>query len=244
MPKQNRQSLSARLSRILQVLTFGHTHVSDNSKLATSVADDAHDESLKAENILLEEFKFASAYALQTLQDRAGTFNLYFVLIGIVATGIGLIYQFGQNTIAYLPWIVFILLVTVGIVHLFFAGRLASLEAQYHTYVERMNGIRNFYTLQFNKKLPSIADVLRPIPRKDPIMKFFNLSRGSLACILTGSICFAGAAFVLTGIWANLYNGTLFLRVFDMPPYIGGIIIGLTSFWLSYSVVQNKDRSV
>jgi len=54
-------------------------HASDsNNKL---------DVSLKAENMLLEEFNYASLTAYQAMEDRARITSFYYLLLGILASG-------------------------------------------------------------------------------------------------------------------------------------------------------------
>ena len=45
------------------------------------------DVSLKAENMLLEEFNYASLTAYQAMEDRARITSFYYLLLGILASG-------------------------------------------------------------------------------------------------------------------------------------------------------------
>ncbi len=47
------------------------------------------DATLKLENMLLEEFNYASLTAYQSMEDRTRMFNLYLLLVGVLATGLG-----------------------------------------------------------------------------------------------------------------------------------------------------------
>ena len=53
------------------------------------------DATLKLENMLLEEFNYASVTAYQAMEDRARMFNLYLLVIGIFGSALGALYQFG-----------------------------------------------------------------------------------------------------------------------------------------------------
>src|SRR6266478_4752570 len=55
------------------------------------------DINLKIENMLLEEFNYAGVTAYQAMEDRARMFNLYLLLVGVVASGLGALYQLGGS---------------------------------------------------------------------------------------------------------------------------------------------------
>src|SRR6266487_5346026 len=55
------------------------------------------DVSLKAENMLLEEFNYASLTAYQAMEDRARISSFYYLLLGVLASGLAAIYQFSNG---------------------------------------------------------------------------------------------------------------------------------------------------
>ena len=67
----------------------------DNER-ATNIGDKL-DMTLKIENMLLEEFSYASTTAYQAMEDRARMFNLYLLLVGIVISALGVVYQLGGS---------------------------------------------------------------------------------------------------------------------------------------------------
>ncbi|MBF6591775.1 MAG: NUDIX hydrolase, partial [Ktedonobacterales bacterium] len=67
---------------------------------ATAPASGRLDASLKIEDMLLEEFNYASVTAYQALEDRARMFNLYVVIIGVLASGLGALFQLGKGSVS------------------------------------------------------------------------------------------------------------------------------------------------
>jgi hypothetical protein len=175
------------------------------------------DLSLKMENIILEEFKFANAYVIQMIQDRTSTFNLYFILMGIFITGLGLIIDLNKDIIQYLPWVFII----IGTTHFFFFVRLVSLERKYHTYIMRNNEIRKFYTLQFQEKIPNVINILNPITKVRTSINLFPVFPMTMVFVLIGSICFGVAVFILVNLtfWVKLTLG-IFIALISFFSYI------------------------
>ncbi|HEX5547060.1 MAG TPA: hypothetical protein VFX24_06585, partial [Ktedonobacterales bacterium] len=54
-----------------------------------------NDSGLKIENMLLEEFNYASTTAYQAMEDRARMFNMYLLVVGILGSAFGAIYPLG-----------------------------------------------------------------------------------------------------------------------------------------------------
>ena len=59
---------------------------SDSTEQAID-SNDKLDVSLKVENMLLEEFNYASLTAYQAMEDRARITSFYYLLLGILASG-------------------------------------------------------------------------------------------------------------------------------------------------------------
>lgn len=66
------------------------------SSESASIASDKLDTTLKLENMLLEEYNYAKLTAYQAMEDRTRIFKLYLLLIGILASGLGAVYQFNS----------------------------------------------------------------------------------------------------------------------------------------------------
>src|ERR1051326_2388822 len=71
---------------------------------------------LNIENMLLEEFNYASVTAYQAMEDRARMFNLYLLLVGVVASGLGALYQLGGNAGIYSRPLAITLLLIAGMI--------------------------------------------------------------------------------------------------------------------------------
>jgi len=64
---------------------------------ASGDGDSDSETTLRLDNMLLEEFNYANVTAYQAMEDRARMFNLYLILIGVVASAIGAVYQLGKQ---------------------------------------------------------------------------------------------------------------------------------------------------
>ncbi len=78
------------------------------------------DASLKIENMLLEEFNYASLTAYQSMEDRARISSFYYVLLGVLASGLAAIYQLNQSTHAVPQFLVIGLLMVGAIISITF----------------------------------------------------------------------------------------------------------------------------
>lgn len=58
----------------------------------------AYDTSLKLENMLLEEFNYASVTAYQAMEDRARISSFYYILLGVLASGLAATIQLSGGT--------------------------------------------------------------------------------------------------------------------------------------------------
>src|SRR6185437_4948190 len=72
----------------------------------------AEDTGLKIDNLLLEEFNYASTTAYQAFDDRARILNLYLIVVGVLASGLGAAYQLSGDIRVYvLPLAVVVLFI-------------------------------------------------------------------------------------------------------------------------------------
>jgi hypothetical protein len=190
------------------------------------VSSEIYDVSLKLENILIEEYKFISTYLFQILQDRTNSLNIYFVLIAAFATGLGVTYQLLGNANQYLPLVVIISLIFVGVVHVFFFGRFVYMEVAYQANTARINAIRGFYVQQFQQKISEIGDLLYPTAKMKSLLGFRPSNNPvCVAFALAASTCFAGAAFIISELGFHVYRGALVLLPLDVRPYLIGLIV-------------------
>jgi hypothetical protein len=73
------------------------------------------DISLKIENILLEEFNYATVTAYQSMEDRARISSFYYLLLGVLASGLAAIYQFSGETHPVPSYLVVALLIVAAL---------------------------------------------------------------------------------------------------------------------------------
>ena len=167
-------------------------HASDsNNKL---------DVSLKAENMLLEEFNYASLTAYQAMEDRARITSFYYLLLGVLASVLAAIYQFSEGAHVIPQFIVVTLLVVAAVVSVTFFITIIRLRQAYRESVLCMNVIKEFYIQQFKKQMPAIEHAfrwrLRTIPLGERIGSV-TFMFGYLNALI-GSLCLAVAVFIGT----------------------------------------------
>lgn len=71
-----------------------HKQLKSNTQPANLDIDSKLNGGLNLENFLLEEYKHGSAFILQIMQEITSALNLYFLLLGIFVSGLGISYQF------------------------------------------------------------------------------------------------------------------------------------------------------
>ncbi len=157
------------------------------------------DAALKMENMLLEEYNYASLTAYQSMEDRARMFNLYLLLVGVIASGLGALFQLGGRASTFSHPLAISLLLVAGIVGVAFFVKLIRLRQAWRESVICMNVIKEFYIKQFRQQMPDIDRAfrwrLKSIPAGERLGSATFIVCSTVA--LLGSICFAGAAFVL-----------------------------------------------
>ncbi len=176
------------------------------------------DAGLSLENMLLEEFNYAGVTAYQAMEDRARMFNLYLLLVGVLASGLGAVFQLGSSVHQYLlPVAVLLLLLTGALGYVFFL-KLIRLRQAHRDSLIAMGKIKTFYIDQFRAQLPKIDNAfhwrLETIPAGE---KFGNVT--FLVCYTTavlGCLCFALATFLL-------FPATLGQVVDPLAPQLSGI---------------------
>ena len=170
---------------------------------STEHANDSNnklDGSLKAENMLLEEFNYASLTAYQAMEDRARITSFYYLLLGVLASGLAAIYQFSNGAHAIPQFIVVTLLLVGAMVSVTFFITIIRLRQAYRESVLCMNVIKEFYIQQFKQQMPAIEHAfrwrLRTIPLGERIGSV-TFMFGYLNALI-GSLCLAGVVFIGT----------------------------------------------
>lgn len=169
-------------------------HTADDGGSATS-SGGTIDRTLKIETMLMEEFNYASVTAYQSLEDRARMFNLYLLLIGVVASGVGAIFQLG-GAVRYTALLVLLLLVGALLGMVFFT-KLIRLRQAWRESAIAMNCIKEFYIQRFRNEIPNIEAAFRwrlsTIPAGERWGSVTFLVCATVA--LLGAICLGGAVF-------------------------------------------------
>lgn len=192
------------------------------------------DSTLKLENMLLEEFNYASVTAYQAMEDRARMFNLYLLVIGIFGSALGALYQFGG---ALTRPLAIIALVVAWVAGISFFVQLIRLRQAFLDSLRNMNTIKGYYIERFKDVLPDPAKAFRwrmeTMPRGEHTGTVTYVVCHTVAFL--GSLCFAGAAF--------LGNDFLVARVPEAAlPQLAGFqsfIVAAVAFLLSYLLHGN-----
>ena len=178
---------------------------------------------LKIENILMEEFKFRGDFLKQVSNDATSTFNLYFLFLGISISGISVTYQLSVKTPGYLQVLAILSFIIFGIGNSLFFVRFISLVHIYERHKAVINVIREYYIKRLQNQIPEIRNVFR-ISLEYSIPITYGLLLFSIFAIVD-SLCFAGAAFLLTELWLHISNGSLLSFPSISLPYIIALMI-------------------
>jgi ADP-ribose pyrophosphatase len=135
-------------------MPLGRTPTLNGGVLPGGTLDDV----LKLDGLLLEEFNYAGDSAYQAMEDRARMFNLYLVIIGVLASGLVAIYQLGALK-AFTQPVALLLLVVGGIVGVVFFVQLIRLRQAHQESIITMNMIKEYYLGRFKDENPNIGQV-------------------------------------------------------------------------------------
>ncbi|HUY76069.1 MAG TPA: NUDIX hydrolase [Ktedonobacterales bacterium] len=167
-----------------------------------SEASGGLDPTLKLDNMLLEEFNYASTTAYQAIEDRARMFNLYLLLIGVLGSGLAAIYQLGGGLRAYTQILAVGLLLVAGVLGVAFFYKLIRLRQAWRDSVLAMNQVKEYYIQQFKESHPQVVNAFRwrlySIPKGESRNVTFVVC--STVAFLA-SLCFSGAAFIAAQQW-------------------------------------------
>jgi ADP-ribose pyrophosphatase len=171
---------------------------------ATASGAPALSTELRLDSILLEEFKYAGQTAYQALEDRARMFNLYLVVVGVLASGLGAVYQLQNNQGAgkllptYSQPLALLLLFAAGVMGIAFFLKLIRLRQAYHDSLLTMNIVKEFYIREFKKQIPDMEQAFRwrlltvPSGEKVGSLSFYI----SMTVAMLSSFCFAAFSVV------------------------------------------------
>jgi hypothetical protein len=172
---------------------------SDSTKQAIG-SNNKFETSLKIENMLLEEFNYAGVTAYQAMEDRARISSFYYLLLGVLVSGLAAIYQLGGGTHNVPPFLVATLLVIAFLISICFFVTLIRLRQAHKESLLSMNVIKEFYIGQFKQQMPAIEHAFRwrleTVPKGERIGSATFMIAALNAII--GSLCLAGAVFIFT----------------------------------------------
>lgn len=191
----------------------------DDTDLPALAGGGQYDATLKLESMLMEEFNYASIAAYQAYEDRARMFNLYLLLIGVVASAIGAIFQIGKpdsTSGRSLQYLVILLLAAGSVLGTFFFLMLIRLRQAHHDSILTMNTIKEFYMRKFKAHMPDVEHAFRwrlhTMPTGERWGSFTFLVCYTIAFL--GSVCLAGATY-------EAYNAFLGHALDSALPFLG-----------------------
>jgi hypothetical protein len=212
------------------------------SSESASDSGDKLDATLKLENMLLEEFNYASLTAYQSMEDRTRMFNLYLLLVGVLASGLGAVYQLGGSISIYSRPLAIALLLVAGIVGVAFFTKLIRLRQSWRESVICMNVIKEFYIQQFRQQMPRVERAfrwrLKTIPAGERLGSTTFVVCATVA--LLDSVCFAGAAFVIANNVPILSTG---VYPYMIAALIFAIVLLLNLVYYRHSLNTHSERA-
>ena len=198
----------------------------DDSTEHTNGTDRPFDTSLKIENMLLEEFNYASVTAYQAMEDRARISSFYHILLGVLVSGLAAVYQFSGGTRTIPQALVALLLFIGAFISICFFVTLIRLRQAYKESLLTMNVIKEYYIDQFKQQMPTIENAFRwrlaTMPKGERIGSVTFMIAALNAFI--GSLCLAGAVFYITeqplsNTWASIVAGVVFILAVSVHIY-------------------------
>jgi hypothetical protein len=176
------------------------SYENNDSTVQANGSEKNFDTSLKIENMLLEEFNYVSITAYQAMEDRARISSFYYLLLGVLASGLAAIYQLGGGTHNVPPFLVATLLLIAALISICFFVTLIRLRQAHKESLICMNVIKEFYIDQFKQQMPAIEQAFRwrfqTMPKGERIGSVTFMIASLNAFI--GSLCLSGAVFIFT----------------------------------------------
>lgn len=238
MAQHKKQSILARFFKKKQSIPILHK----NPAISAFQNNNNYDKDLKIDSIFIKEYEHSSNRMIQILQERSSTFNLYFVLLTIIVSGLSItISQLKTSINYYLNPLVITIMIALGIGHYFFFSRFLSLDIIYYEDFIALDLIRELYFRQFQQSISGAIDVFGFRSLYKSIYGYTPTGRLLLAFLaLVGSACFAGAGLV--GSELMLHIGSVIPLQFplDVRSYIIGIAVGVIVLLLQ--LLEYKKR--
>jgi 8-oxo-dGTP pyrophosphatase MutT (NUDIX family) len=192
------------------------------------------DATLKLDAMLLEEFNYAGVTAYQANEDRARMFNLYLLVVGVLASGLGAIYQLGDKVGPYSAPLALALLVVTGILGIAFFMKLIRLRQAFRESLLSMSTVKEYYIKQFAPQVPDVHTAFRwRLGTIVPGESFGTVTFVICATVaLLGSLCFGAAAIIVYELVQRGNSSTLTAFPAGLEPYALAAIVTLVSLLL------------
>lgn len=196
------------------------------------------DSALKLDNMLLEEFNYANVTAYQAMEDRARMFNLYLILIGVIASAVFAIYQVGKqiggDQTSLTSLVVVLLLIGAFLSGVFFVMQIQVRKAWRQSAIA-MGTIKEYYIHHFKMTLPDVERAfawrLQTIPASE--------RRGSttyMVCYTVaflGAVCLGAAVGVAYETWVFQHVSAQEFVPSGIQPWLLGFIFAAAYVFLS-----------
>jgi ADP-ribose pyrophosphatase len=179
---------------------------------------------LSLETILSQEFNYANVTAYQANEDRARIFSLYLTLVGVLATALGVAFQFVQGqsnaqTRALFPPIAFLLVLLSGALGSVFFLQIIHLRRAWRESVLTMNRIKEYYIRSLLSAHSDIVDAFRWRLKTIPTGERF----GSIPFLISFTVAVLGSL----SYGAAVVIGQLALEPLGGLPYVGRLPDGV-----------------
>lgn len=157
------------------------------------------DPTLRLESMMLAEFNYANSTAYQALDDRGRMFSFYLGIAGVLAGGLGALYELGRRD-SHSEVIAAALLVLAGLIGLIFFFKIVRIRQAFDDSLLTMNVIKEYYIAAFKGSMPDVENIFRwRLKSMPPGRRFGSLT--FLVCLgitLIDSIALGLAAVVIT----------------------------------------------
>jgi len=211
--------------------------------------------SVHLEQILLKQFDFASQTAQAVRQDASQMIYFYWVMFGVLATGLGFLLQLSGGAqsqagglASYAQVLMLLALLGAGAAHVAFYSRWIRLRRRYADCFAFMSGISTFYTQRFEHAIPELATILAWQPESTGVDAPLGASLFTVYSLLPalGSLFFAAAAFMGGEVWLHVNGGALFPLPANPPIYgvAGGVLaLSLIVFFVIGRAMRSDRKS-
>jgi len=203
------------------------------------------DATLKLESMLLEEYNYASVTAYQANEDRARMFNLYLLVVGVLASGLGAIYQLGDKVGPYSSTLALVLLTITGILGIAFFMKLVRLRQAFRESLLSMSTVKEYYIQHFRLQVPNVEQAFRwRLSTIVPGESFGTVTFVICATVaLLGSLCFGAAAVVVYELFLQGNSVQLSVLPAGLQPYLLAAVVTFVSLLLHVLYFRrNLDR--